>query len=64
LSGLSSGHFIKEHRTMTNESEHYYCDICGIVVRVLKGGGGTLVCCGQDMARISEDEARQMSAEG
>ena len=45
---------------MTQENEHYYCETCGIVVLVLKGGGGTLVCCGQDMTGISEEEARKM----
>lgn len=46
---------------MTSENEFYYCEICGIVVRTLKGGGGTLVCCGQDMIRINEDEAKKMA---
>lgn len=27
----------------------YKCDICGNIVYVLHAGGGTLVCCGQDM---------------
>ncbi len=49
---------------MTNENEYYYCEICGIVAKVVKGGGGTLVCCGQDMTKISEDEASKMAAEG
>ena len=42
---------------MTQENEFYQCEICGIVVKVLKGGGGTLVCCGQDMTQITEEEA-------
>lgn len=46
---------------MTSENEYYYCEICGMVVRVLHGGGGTLVCCGQDMTAISEEKARSMS---
>lgn len=46
---------------MTSENEHYYCEICGMAVRVVKGGGGTLVCCGQDMIRISEEDARKMA---
>ncbi len=46
---------------MTAENEHYYCEICGMVVKVLLGGGGTLVCCGQDMTAISEEQAREMS---
>jgi len=34
--------------------ELYRCDICGNEVRVTKVGGGTLVCCGQDMEKIEE----------
>ena len=34
-----------------------------MVVRVVKGGGGTLVCCGQDMIRITEEEAGKLSRE-
>jgi len=29
--------------------ERYICDICGNEVEVTVVGGGTLVCCGQDM---------------
>ena len=34
--------------------EKYKCNICGNEVRVTKVGGGTLVCCGQDMEKIEE----------
>ncbi|AGG07096.1 desulforedoxin [Dehalococcoides mccartyi] len=34
--------------------ETYKCDICGNIVRVIKVGGGTLVCCGQDMKQIED----------
>ena len=34
--------------------ELYKCNICGNEVRVTKVGGGTLVCCGQDMEKIEE----------
>lgn len=27
----------------------YKCNVCGNVVEVLHAGGGTLVCCGEDM---------------
>ena len=30
-------------------NEKYRCNICGNEVTVTKVGGGTLVCCGQDM---------------
>ena len=32
--------------------EKYRCNICGNVVLVTEAGGGTLVCCGQDMERM------------
>lgn len=32
--------------------EKYKCNVCGNEVVVTKAGGGTLVCCGQDMERI------------
>ncbi|MBN1367191.1 MAG: desulfoferrodoxin FeS4 iron-binding domain-containing protein [Dehalococcoidales bacterium] len=38
--------------------EVYKCNICGNVVRVVKVGGGTLVCCGRDMERIKEEPSR------
>ncbi len=38
------------------EGEKYKCNICGNEVIVTKVGGGTLVCCGQDMELIEEEE--------
>lgn len=35
-----------------NIGEKYKCEICGNEVEVTKAGGGTLVCCGQDMIKI------------
>ncbi len=32
--------------------EKYKCGVCGNEVTVTKVGGGTLVCCGQDMAKL------------
>ncbi|PJE59672.1 MAG: desulforedoxin [Candidatus Portnoybacteria bacterium CG10_big_fil_rev_8_21_14_0_10_44_7] len=29
--------------------EKYHCNVCGNEVVVTKVGGGTLVCCGEDM---------------
>ena len=29
--------------------ERYRCNVCGNEVTVTKAGGGTLVCCGEDM---------------
>lgn len=34
--------------------EKYVCKICGNEVVVSKAGGGTLVCCGQEMVLIEE----------
>ncbi len=31
------------------KGEVYRCEVCGNVVEVKEVGGGTLVCCGQDM---------------
>ncbi len=38
--------------SVTAVGEKYRCDTCGNVVAVTKVGGGTLVCCGQDMELI------------
>jgi desulfoferrodoxin-like iron-binding protein len=32
-----------------NIGEKYKCNVCGNEIVVTKVGGGTLVCCGQDM---------------
>ena len=37
-------------------NERYRCNVCGNEVRVTKVGGGTLVCCGQDMEKIGSEE--------
>ncbi|HPN54504.1 MAG TPA: desulfoferrodoxin FeS4 iron-binding domain-containing protein [Candidatus Moranbacteria bacterium] len=34
--------------------EVYRCNVCGNEVEVIKVGGGTLVCCGQEMEKIEE----------
>jgi desulfoferrodoxin-like iron-binding protein len=35
--------------------ETYRCNVCGNEVKVIKVGGGTLVCCGQDMEKVKEE---------
>jgi len=40
---------------MSQEGEVYKCDACGAVVYVLEGGGGDLVCCGEDMQIVTGD---------
>ena len=42
---------------MTEKLEVYKCEICGNLVEVLSPGGGTLVCCGQDMTKQEEQTA-------
>jgi desulfoferrodoxin-like iron-binding protein len=34
--------------------EIYLCKVCGNEVQVIGVGGGTLVCCGEDMVRTVE----------
>ncbi len=40
---------------MTEILEIYKCEICGNIVEVLHKGGGTLVCCEQDMKLMKEN---------
>jgi len=47
----------KLNRRLTNMAveavgENYRCNICGNEVTATKVGGGTLVCCGQDMEKL------------
>jgi superoxide reductase len=42
---------------MAKKDEVYKCDICGNVVKVLEGGDGDLVCCGENMRLLSSEEA-------
>ena len=51
---LVKSNFLKEGLAMTVENigEKYRCNICGNEVTVTKAGGGTLVCCGEDMEKI------------
>jgi superoxide reductase len=34
--------------------EKYKCFVCGNIVTVIMVGGGTLVCCGEEMIKIEE----------
>ncbi len=40
---------------MAERFQVYKCEACGNIVEVLEGGGGTLVCCGQDMVLFEEN---------
>ncbi len=44
---------------MTKKIEVYKCNMCGNIVEVLHTGGGTLVCCGQDMELQTEKSQDQ-----
>ena len=37
-----------------NSGEIYLCKVCGNEVEVKKVGGGTLICCAQNMKRTVE----------
>lgn len=37
---------------VNNVGEVFSCEVCGNVVEVKEVGGGTLVCCGQEMELI------------
>lgn len=39
-----------------NKTEVYKCELCGNIVEVLHVGGGTLVCCGQEMTLLKEND--------
>ncbi|OGI12687.1 hypothetical protein A3K64_03890 [Candidatus Micrarchaeota archaeon RBG_16_36_9] len=38
-------------------NEKYKCSICGNEIMVIKVGGGTLVCCGENMEMTSGKES-------
>ena len=47
---------------MAEKGEVYKCELCGNVVAVLAGGDGDLVCCGEDMQLVSENESKEFLA--
>jgi len=40
---------------MIQKRQVYKCSVCGNIVEVLFAGGGTLVCCGEDMILQNEN---------
>jgi desulfoferrodoxin-like iron-binding protein len=49
-----------KEEVMAKKGEVYKCDICGNVVSVVEGGDGDLVCCGQNMRLLSEEEVSKL----
>ena len=43
---------------MTETGQVYKCDTCGNVVSVKQAGDGELVCCGEPMKLLSQEEAK------
>lgn len=37
---------------MKNERKFFICPACGNIVGLIEDGGGTLVCCGQEMEQL------------
>ncbi len=44
---------------MAEQKQVYRCKHCGNIVEVLHGGAGELVCCGEPMELLTEQEADQ-----
>jgi len=40
---------------MSKRLEVYKCSICGVIVEVMNSGGGSLICCGQNMDKMTEN---------
>lgn len=45
----------EKYMSVSAKGERYLCEICGNEVVVEEVGGGTLVCCGQEMTLINEE---------
>jgi len=43
-------------RAVKKVGEKYKCNICGNEVTVTKAGGGTLLCCGENMEKVEGQE--------
>jgi len=40
---------------MSKKNEVYKCEVCGSMIEVINGGGGTLVCCNKLMTLLAEN---------
>ncbi len=46
-----------------NINERYRCNVCGNEVTVKEVGGGTLVCCEEEMELVEGEEEKEESEE-
>ena len=44
---------IEEREVKMSAVEFYRCEVCGNLVALINKGGGTLVCCDQEMTRLN-----------
>ena len=44
---------------MTEKFEIYKCDICGNIVEIVGEGAGQLVCCGENMNKLCEQNQEE-----
>jgi desulfoferrodoxin-like iron-binding protein len=44
---------------MVEKDKTYVCDPCGIEVKIIREGAGTLVCCSEEMYEKEEDSSEQ-----
>jgi len=45
-----------QDKDMPKVEEKYKCNICGNLVEIIEAGYGTLVCCGEPMDLLEEEE--------
>lgn len=50
--GITSNRTGRSPMPVERVGDKYRCNICGNLVVVEEAGGGTLVCCGEDMERV------------
>ena len=49
---------------MAENLEIYKCEACGNIVEVIHGGEGELVCCGEPMKKLAEEEKQNHVRKG
>lgn len=45
---------------MMEKSEVFKCENCEVIVAVLQGGRGELMCCDNKMKEVTPDEAKRL----